>query len=145
MQPPNDRRTDLPRLLQRTRNFHNSPIRTGISSSGSFSQEDAFGFPLASVVDQIYCNLAPHTFVIAIQLLLFPSDCTIVHCFAVDGRVQINATPRLHILLAGRMEIVSCNSYVNTHTRRSKVPYPDRPGCSLSSSLLAISSDLTLN
>lgn len=143
MQPPNERRTDLPRLLQR--NFHNSPIRTGISSSGSFSQEDAFGFPLASVVDQIYCNLAPHTFVIAIQLLLFPSDCTIVHCFAVDGRVQINATPRLHILLAGRMEIVSCNSYVNTHTRRSKVPYPDRPGCSLSSSLLAISSDLTLN
>lgn len=38
-----------------------------------------FELALASVVDQIYCNLAPHTFVIAIQL--FPSDCAIVHFF----------------------------------------------------------------
>lgn len=45
-------------------------------------EDDTLGSPLACVVEQRlrYCNLAPHTFVIAIQL--FPSDCTIVHCFA---------------------------------------------------------------
>lgn len=75
-------------------------------------------------INMYYCNLAPHTFVIAIQLYFFliaRSCCSFAHSWCANKYSAVPPLLLLHVAAAlqatGRMKILSCILYVNTYAQ----------------------------